>query len=507
MPGRWINKQQVKIYMNARSENKGQITAAAMAGISERTGRDIEKGLRQDPRDTERSWRTRKDPLASVWDSELVPLLEKAPGLCALTLLEHLQYQHPEQYPDNLLRTLQRRVKKWHAVSGTDKEVIFRQEHLPGLMGLSDFTTLKGIEITIKGNPFSHILYHFRLAFSHWSYMKVIQGGESYTALAEGLSSALNRLGGSPANHRTDSLSAAFKNLSNDEAIDITTRYEVLCAHYQMTATRNNRGVSHENGSVESAHGHVKRRIEQALLLRASHDFASVEAYQSFIDEVVQTHNRRNARLVNEERTHLQALPAQAAIDYTEVIAKVSSTSTIDIKRVTYSVPSRLIGECLKVRVYDDRLKCYLGLDHVLTLTRQHTVGNLRTKVIDYRHLIASLVKKPQAFRYSQLRESILPNEIYKEIWQYADKTLPARAACKFMVGVLHLAATENCEDILGDYLLKSIANNTLPSLTMVQGKFRSKTGYTTPNLDIEQHPLKQYNALLNRGEAYAASA
>ena len=131
MPGRWINKQQVKIYMNARSENKGQITAAAMAGISERTGRDIEKGLRQDPRDTERLWRTRKDPLASVWDSELVPLLEKAPGLCALTLLEHLQYQHPEQYPDNLLRTLQRRVKKWRAVSGMDKEVIFRQEHLP----------------------------------------------------------------------------------------------------------------------------------------------------------------------------------------------------------------------------------------------------------------------------------------------------------------------------------------------------------------------------------------
>ena len=303
-------------------------------------------------------------------------MLEQTPRLTAITLLEYLQGQYPEDYPDCLLRTLQRRVKQWRALCGPEKEVMFRQVHELGRQGLSDFTKLKGGIITIKGTPFEHLLYHFRLACSHWSFMRVTQGGESYTALAQGLQQALVKLGGCPKEHRTDSLSAAFKNLERPAREDITTRYDALCRHYGMIATRNNRGQGHENGSVESPHGHLKRRIEQALFLRGSNDFGSVQAYQTFIDAVVAKANRRNAKIIESEHKLLQPLPLRLATDYTERRAVVSSSSTIEVRRVTYTVPSRIQGEVLNVRIYDDRLVCYLGSNYVETLSRLHLSGN-----------------------------------------------------------------------------------------------------------------------------------
>ncbi|MEI8296233.1 MAG: IS21 family transposase, partial [Alphaproteobacteria bacterium] len=281
--------------MRARKEGHTQIVAAAKAGLSERSGRNIEQGKRKDPWSKGR-WRSCPDPFAKVWESELKPMLEQVPTLTGITLLEHLQDQHPGDYPDCLLRTLQRRVKQWRALCGPQKEVMFRQVHELGRQGLSDFTKLKRVSITIKGRLFEHLLYHFRLSCSHWSFIKVIQGGESYTALAEGLQEALASLGGCPKEHRTDSLSAAFKNIDKKAQEDITTRYDDLCRNYGMTPTRNNRGQGHENGSVESPHGHLKRRIEQALLLRGSNDFESVQSYQAFIDAVVAKANRRNAK-------------------------------------------------------------------------------------------------------------------------------------------------------------------------------------------------------------------
>ena len=135
------------------------------------------------------------------------------------------------------------------------RDVIFRQEYPPGRMGLSDFTDMGGLGITIAGEPFDHRLYHFRLPFSGFEHAHVVLGGESFVALAEGLQNALWALGGVPEQHRSDSLSAAFRNLDRDAQEDLTRRYEELCAHYGMTPSRNNPGVAHENGSIESSHG------------------------------------------------------------------------------------------------------------------------------------------------------------------------------------------------------------------------------------------------------------
>jgi hypothetical protein len=399
-----------------------------------------------------------------------------------------------------MLRTLQRRVKKWKAIEGPKKEVMFRQEHIPGRLGLSDFTRLKEVAITIQGQAVDHLLYHFRLAFSHWSHVKVVLGGESYTALAEGLQESMWRLGGSPLEHRTDSLSAAFKNLTRDEQADLTTGYEQLCRHYQMKPTRNNRGAKHENGSVESPHGHLKRRIKQALLLRNSCDFVSIEAYQDFIDGVVNQHNRRNAKAIQVERDRLQSLPQDKTVDYTEVCATVTRSSTIDVRRATYTVPSQLQNEVLRVRLYHDRLECYLGARLVCKLARVYPTGKkTRARQIDYRHVIHSLVKKPQAFRYSQLREDLLPTEVYRQIWKVANTSMEAKLACKFIVGLLYLAATENCEYELGEAVMRSIKQKQALRLTDFQSQFRKKS--TLSYFPVAQHELKSYDILTEHRE------
>jgi len=163
--------------MKTRNEDKTQVTAAAMAGISERSGRRIEKADLQPGRSRKRYWRTRIDPFANIWESEIIPLLDKTPGLAPVTLFEKIQKDHPGEYMDSKLRTFQRRVSEWKALYGPEREVMFRQEQIVGRMGLSDFTKLKRVTITIKGQPFTHLLYHFRLACSGWCSAKVIHGG------------------------------------------------------------------------------------------------------------------------------------------------------------------------------------------------------------------------------------------------------------------------------------------------------------------------------------------
>lgn len=279
MSGKHITQLQENSYMKNRQTGLTQETSSAKAGISVRSGRRIEKG--EKTRHKERKWRTRKDPLEAVWDSELVPLLENESSLTGITLWDYLDEQHPGKYPERYLRTLQRRVKHWQATQGPDREVMFRQSVPAGHQGLSDFTR-PNTDITIDGKAFPHLLYQFRLAFSGWRHVHLIQGGESYSALADGLQSALHALGGSPKEHRTDSLSAAYVN--SVEKQRLTEDYQHLCKHYGMRPTTNTLGVSHENGAIEASHGSLKRRIDQAIKLRGSSDFSTLRAYRAFLE-------------------------------------------------------------------------------------------------------------------------------------------------------------------------------------------------------------------------------
>jgi hypothetical protein len=231
--------------------------------------------------------------------------------------------------------------------------------------------------------------------------------------------------------------------------------------------------------------------------LRGSNNFDAIEAYQAFIDGIVQQHNLRNAPQIDLERKSLQPLPQHKSVDYTEVVAKVSSSSTIEVRKITYSLPSRLIGETLRIRLYHDRLCCYLGSSAVAILKRLYTKNSSRGRQIDYRHLIHSLVKKPQAFRYSALRNEILPNEAYQQIWLHVDSTMAPRDACKFIVGLLHLAAVEACEERLADEVLRQIKQTQVLSLVALQSRFMTQKPRPTHGQIVVQHELMRYNALL----------
>lgn len=496
MSGKRITDQQIRLYMSERKQGRTQEAAAAKASISERSARRIDRGdltLQATPK---RHWRTRKDPLAEIWGSKLVPMLEANPGLLPMTLLEYLCDNYPGRYDDRILRTLQRRIKSWKVQHGPDKEVMFRQIKEPGRLGISDFTQLKNVAITLLGQTFPHLLFHYRLPFSGWCYVKVNCGGESFTALSTGLQNALWRSGGVPLEHRTDSLSAAFNNLAEKE--ELTHRYQDLCRHYGLQATRNNPGLSHENGAIESPHGHLKRRIEQALLLRGSADFTSLEEYQVFIDAVVSKMNRRCHSRFQEELSHLQDLPKRRTQDYAEHRVLISSSSTFALKRVTYTVPSRFIGERLYVQLYDERLELFHGHEPVLTLPRVYAVKTQRGRRVDYRHVIDSLVNKPQAFRYSQLRDDLLPSPDYHKIWQHVDQTLPPHKACRYIVRLLHLAASRQCESALGRFVLNQIEKGELPSEWQCQQRFGVEAR-VVPLITGKQHALGEYDQLLGQ--------
>jgi len=480
--------------MNSRQSGDTQQIAAAKAGISVRSGRRIEKDERRLP--TERTWRTREDPFAGIWESEIVPLLERESGLTAITLWEHLDDNYPGLYPERLLRTLQRRVKQWRATQGPAKPVIFRQSVPPGLQGLSDFTHPDS-PITIAGKPFNHLLYQFRLAFSGWRNVHIVQGGESYSALADGLQSSLYKLGGVPEEHRTDSLSAAFT--SDAQKVQLTRSYDTLCQHYGMRATTNNTGVSHENGAIEAPHGTLKRRIKQQLKLRGNSDFATVHEYQQFLDKIVDRLNRRCKDRLAQEKAILRSLPAQRCIDYTRISVKVTTSSTINVKRGLYTVPSTFIGESLNVHLYHDRLLCYYAQKLVITLPRvyaQETSG--RARLINYAHIIHSLAAKPQAFRFSQIRDDILPSDQYRQLWCLAENQFAPRDACKWIVSVLRIAFEYDCESMLAVELLEQARTDKLPELKQLQERYLNKI--KQPDIPIRQHDTADYDELLSGG-------
>jgi transposase InsO family protein len=487
--------------MKFRQTNTAPI-AAAKAGFSPSTAYRLDKDPRLPSHKKAPRGRRRPDPLASVWDSEVIPLLQTAPSLRPVALFEEIIRRHPE-LGTGIRRTLERRIRSWRALHGPEQEVIFRQMHEPGRMGLSDFTDMAELAITVAGQPLDHRLYHFRLAYSGFEHAHVVLGGESYVALAEGLQNALWALGGAPREHRSDSLSAAFRNLDRDAREDLTRRYDALCAHYGMEPSRNNAGIAHENGAIESVHGHLKKVIEDALLLRGSRDFADLSAYRRFVDEVVGRRNARNASRVEVERAALQELPDRRTADYEDAIVTVTSTSGFVLRKVFYSVPSRLIGHRLRVRLFDDRLEVYLGGTHQMTLPRGRAHPNGKHgHVVDYRHVIHSLRRKPMALMGLVYRDQLFPRQAYTRAFEAMRAKLPARVACRTMVDLLALAHERACEAELAERLDEDLKAGRLPDLKSLRVLF-SPDAATVPDITVSYAPLSAYEDLarVDQGE------
>ena len=480
--------------MSIRQTNDAAV-AAAKAGFSTATGYRIEDDPRLPSQKKAPRGRRRPDPLIDIWESEIVPILTAAPGIRAVAVVEEIRRRHPEINP-NIRRTLERRMRAWRALAGLEQDVIFRQSHEPGRLGLSDFTDTNELGVTIAGVVLEHRLYHFRLAFSGFAHARVVLGGESFVALAEGLQNALWALGGVPLEHRSDSLSAAFRNLDRDTQEDLTQRYQALMRHYDMTPSRNNLGVAHENGSIEGPHGHLKRTLEDALLLRGSRDFADLDAYRRFVDEIVGRRNAHNRKRIELERPHLGKLPKRRTADYEEKIVTVTSSGGFMLKRVFYTAPSRLIGHRLRVHLYDDRLDCFLGSTPILTLRRGRPVSETRGgHVVDYRHVIHALRKKPMALNNLVYRDQLFPRPAYRKVFDALLTELGDKQACKVSVELLALAHDRACEAELAEIIDAELDQGRMPDLGALRRRFSPNPG-SIPTVVVDLVPLNAYDEL-----------
>jgi hypothetical protein len=404
-----------------------------------------------------RHWRTRRDEFTGVWP-EVSEQLRTNPALEAKTLFEALQRQYPERFADGQLRTLQRRIKTWRATEGPSHEVYFAQEHRAGELCESDFTHLTGVGITIAGEPFAHMLYHFVLTYSNWETGTICQS-ESLASLSDGLQNALWELGGVPRLHRTDRMTAAVNNLT--EQAEFQKNYESLLRHYGLEGRKIQTGQPNENGDIEQRHYRLQRALEQALLLRGSRDFSSVDEYRSFLARLfAQLNSGRRARLA-EEVELLRPLPDRRLESAKRVRARVNSGSLIMVERNSYSVNSRLIGEIVEARVSSDQIEIWYGGQKVDQFARQRGRTNYR---IDYRHIIDWLVRKPGAFANYRYRDHLFPSSRFRMLYDLLKERMPNRCDRRYLE-ILELAAKEGearVEDALRLLLVSESGKQTL---------------------------------------------
>jgi hypothetical protein len=431
-----VTDSQVRRLFKLSNQEKNQETAALKADMDPKTARRyLDAGKVPSEMKPERDWRTRQDPFAEIWQ-QIEEQLREAPGLEAKTVFAALQREHPGRFEDGQLRTLQRRFKIWRATEGPAQEAYFAQIHEPGRLGASDFTRMSELEITIGGQSYPHMVYHFVLTYSNWE-TGTVCFSESFESLSEGLQNALWELGGVPARHRTDSLSSAVNNMSNQE--EFTRRYEALLKHYRLQGEHIQPRKANENGDVEQSHHRFKRNLNQALLLRGNRDFANETVYQSYLREYFEQANRGRRKRLAEEVKVLRELPMRRLEAMKREWVRVDSGSLIAVDRNVYSVHSRLIGEQVEARLYVDRVEVWYGQKKVEQMPRLRGRGKHR---VDYRHIIDWLVRKPGAFESYRYREDLFPTSRFRMAYDGLQETSGSRAVKEYL-RILELAAKE----------------------------------------------------------------
>ena len=474
-------------------------SAAAKAGMDQKTASKWRQSGQlpsevKEPRD----YRTRPDGFAEVW-SEVEELLERDAAIEAKTIFDHLCKQHPGKFQEGQLRTLQRKVKVWRALKGQPREVFFPQVHLPGHQAQSDFTHMTKLGVTIGGQVFKHLIYHFTLTYSNWEWA-MICASESWESLSEGLQKAMWELGGTPSEHRTDSLTAAVKPAGGRQ--EFTERYRGLLRHYGMCASHTSPGRGNENGDVEQAHHRFKRGVEQELILRGSREFSSREEYGEFLRQLLARRNEVRRDRVAEDLKALRPLPERRLDAYSKQSQKVSRNSTIVIRHNHYSVPSQLIGERVDVRIYANHLEVWYAGQLIEQMERLRGEGKA---AINYRHIIHSLVKKPGAFERYRFQSSLYPRLIFRVAYDELKQRLDGKAEREYLQ-LLKLAAEES-EELVAEILREMVEHGEAVRPERVREMIveRRNEGLPRfPKIEINMTPLQSYDLLLSGQEVAA---
>jgi len=485
-----VTDRQVRMLMKLIETEKTLATAAAKAGMDEKTARKYRRlGKLPSEVKVEYSWRTREDPFAEVWQ-EVKEKLEINPGLEAKTLFEDLQRRYPGRFADGQLRTLQRRVKAWRALEGPPKEVFFPQVHKPGQLCQSDFTHMNSVGVTIQRQPFDHLIYHFVLTYSNWE-TGTICFSESFESLSEGLQNALWELGGVPRKHRTDRLTAAVQKPDRPE--EFTRRYSALLKHYGLEGDKTQSASPNDICDVEQRHYRFKKALDQALMLRGSWDFTSRDEYAAFMRKLFSQLNSGRRDRLAEERKVLRRLPERRLESCKRLRLRVGPSSTIRVNHNVYSVHSRLNGEMVEVRLYVEHLELWYAQRCIEKIPRLRGEGKHR---IQYRHIIDWLVRKPGAFENYRYRNELFPTHRFRMAYDYLKQSKPARAS-KHYLKILHLAARES--EIAVDDALRTLIDQEMPiTFELVEAMVHSEELIPPPTeLNIPEVDLTAYDALL----------
>jgi len=479
-----------------RANGRTQEQAADRSGMSVRTARTYER-LGQLPSQLKqpRRYRTRPDPFEADWPW-VVKQLERDGALQATTLFALLRTLNPGRYQAGQVRTFQEHIAVWRTQHGPAREVMFPQIHRPGVDAQSDFTHMESLGITLGGVPFPHLVFHMVLSYSNIEAIQVCFS-ESFESLVEGIETCLWSIGGVPQRHRTDHLSAAIHPLDAEGRAEAKNRYDVVMRHYGLEATTNNLGVAHENGDVEQSHFRFKEAVDQALRVRGSREFADRAAYTRFLLQQVKQRNATRQVRWAEEQAVLRPLPASWLALCRELRVRVSRFSTIQVLRNTYSVPSRLIGTGLLVRVRSEMLEVYRGTSHLMSMPRLLGQGQHR---IDYRHVIWSLVRKPGAFAEYRYHDDLFPSLAFRRIYDALCVGKPQRADREY-VRILHLAAsTSEAEVELALGLL--LDQGSPPSFDAVRDLVRAPVAARLPVLGPVVVDMAVYDRLLTTAHA-----
>lgn len=382
-----------------------------------------------------RKWRTRENPFEEDWPW-LEGLLQATPQLEAKTLFEALQARRPGRYSDGQVRTLQRHVKRWRAMRGPEQEVFFAQQHRPGEAAQTDFTSGVELAVTIGGEPFAHLLCNFVLPYSNWQWVTVSLS-ESFLALRRGVQEAVFRLGRRPEWHQTDNSTAATHRPRKGRR-EFNDDYLALMRHLGMKPRTTGIGEKEQNGDVEASNGALKRRLEQQLLLRGSRDFASVGDYEQWAASVVTKANAGRQGKLEDELKAMAKLDVSRLPEFKELDVAVTEWSTIRVLFNTYSVPSRLKGETVRVRVYERTIEVHYGGERQLVTERLRGRHGHR---INYRHFIWSLVRKPGAFARYRYRDELFPTLSFRRAYDAIVEHQPNVRGDLEYLRILHLAA------------------------------------------------------------------
>jgi hypothetical protein len=485
-----ITDQQVRKLMEEMAKKSNKRFAAMKAGIDRRTAaKYLELGkLPSELPPIERSWRTRENPFEEHWQ-EVGSWLENAPELEAKFLFDHLCEKYPGTYQEGQLRTLQRHVRQWRAINGPDKEVFFSQEHYPGQLMQTDFTHMNSLGVSIRGEEFTHMLCHCVLTYSNWEWGRICFS-ESYEAIKLGVQSTLVKLGRVPERHRTDGTTAATHLLEKGKKgkRDFNEEYKNLMDHFAMKPETVN--DPNHNADVESSHNVLKNRINQHLIFRGKRDFENRGEYEAFIFNIMEKANIFRSKRLKEELDVMKELPVSRLPLYTETEEKVRPSSTVRLKKNVYSVPSRLIGERVTARVYEDKIYILYAGKLQLEVERLRGSGG---KYINYRHIIWSLVNKPGAFENYKYRQELFPTIHFRKTYDALRGWYSPFIANKEYLRILYYAAT-TMESEVETALILLLEGGAMFSSDhvkeLVGGKKQTAPAITPPRVNLAEYNI-----------------